>query len=214
VAPRKETMYDQAFKALCERRFMCGMRLGQRCACFMRVVVAVAFTLFLIAVGTKLLLTPKSGSDETGEALGRPAPVVRMREAGIVLKSEGNRLWEMSADSIEVSRDRRTTVMDGLKNGKLYRDGKPIVTLTAARAVYDSQTRILRVFGGVTATTASGLVLTTDVVEWSEKSRRLLCPGRVVVRTKEATITGDWLEADLELRRYTVHGLRLVGTAK
>jgi hypothetical protein len=58
------------------------MRLGQRCACFMRVVVAVAFTLFLIAVGTKLLLAPKSGSDETGEALGRPAPVVRMREAG------------------------------------------------------------------------------------------------------------------------------------
>jgi hypothetical protein len=70
------------------------------------------------------------------------------------------------------------------------------------------------VFGGVTATTASGLVLTTDVVEWSEKSRRLLCPGKVVVRTKEAMITGDWLEADLELQRYTVHGLRLVGAAK
>ncbi|MGC8834343.1 MAG: LPS export ABC transporter periplasmic protein LptC, partial [Armatimonadota bacterium] len=179
------------------------MRLGQHCICCVRVIGAVAFTLCLIAVGTKLLVAPNLGSNEAGEALRRPAPVVRMRGAGIVLKSKGNRLWEMDADSIEVSQDRRTTTMDGLKNGRLYKGGKPVVTLTAARAVYDSQTRALRVFGGVTATTASGLILTTDVVEWSEKSRRLICPGKVVVRTKEATITGDWLEADLDVQRYT-----------
>ncbi|MGQ9696830.1 MAG: LPS export ABC transporter periplasmic protein LptC [Armatimonadota bacterium] len=180
----------------------------------MRVLGAVTATLCAIA-GTVWMLVSVNPPDtrQVGPASMEP-PLVRMKEAGVVLKAGGERVWEMQADKVELARDRRTASVIGLKKGTLWRGKDAVVTLSAPRATYDMVSHALRITGGVTINGPRGATIRTDSVYWVEQTRTLVCPGPVEVRTPQGVMVGTRLEGDLDLRRFTIHGLHMLVKAQ
>jgi|GEM_PF-1528889 len=180
------------------------MRIGART----KVTLAVLFTTGAVALGVRVLVLC-CASQPVAPTPRRSEPLARLKGASIILRSDGSRVWDLKAETIEVARDRRTTSLSGITNGTLYRDGKPLMALSAPRAVFDNSSRSLTITGGVTVTGPKGMKLITHSIAWVPSAKRLVCPGPVTVRTPNGILMGDRLEADLDLQQCTIYGIRL-----
>jgi len=175
----------------------------------MRVLAAVAVTLCAIAGAVWMLVSINlPDTREVGQGSAHE-PLVRMKGAGVVLKAGGQRVWEMQADRVDLARDRRTAAVTGLRKGILWRGEDAVVTLSASRATYDMTSHALRVSGGVVIRGPRGVVIKTDSVNWVEQTRTFVCPEPVEVQTPAGVMLGERLEGDLDLKQYTIYGLRL-----
>lgn len=161
-----------------------------------------AQVLALVAVGgvlAALLWQRQARRNEVASAPAQPGPTSAPppRPEGVVLQRpvithrEGGRLaWQVSLRELKVAAGAESVAAVGMREAVIYdKTGLPAMRLTAQNARGNTADRNLEVFGDVRAATPKGALITTDQVRWLEKERRLLCPNKVVVRTRSAAMT-------------------------
>jgi len=107
---------------------------------------------------------------------------LKFQDIKVVQRSQGKVDWELAAQSVTVSKDRRITNLSGLKQGVYYREGKPELTITAQRVRLNSQTKNMGVEGEVMVSDQRGMVLRTAKVQWIDAEQKLVCPQPVQVQ--------------------------------
>ncbi len=118
----------------------------------------------------------------------------------VVGHSAGRRRWRMAAGTVTFSRDRRSLTVEGIRNGLLYdRLGKPQVSLSAARAAYQtpfgamgfSSGANLRLDGQIRATilAAPRPILVTQSLVWDSFRNQISSPTPVSVTLPRLTVT-------------------------
>lgn len=118
----------------------------------------------------------------------------------VVAHEQGRRRWRVSAQTLTLSRDRRSVGVDGIKQGTLYgADGKPEISLDAGHARYATPfgqigagaMGTLRVDGGVRAILLSAQrpVLTSGALVWDAARSELSSPGPVTATLPKLSVT-------------------------
>lgn len=161
----------------------------------------VGLLLVLLLGGALLAVWVASWRSRPGrEAQGTPpppAPAASPAPEGVVLQQpvikhrEGGRLaWQVNLRELKVQAGADAVAAVGMREAVIYdKTGLPAMRLTAQNAQGNTADRNLEVFGDVRAATPKGALITTDRVRWLEKERRLLCPNKVIVRTRNAALT-------------------------
>jgi len=195
-----------------------------------------AIALTVTVAGAGLWLTARR---ITPEPRSQPpvAPNIQAKFEGITVRgrSEGDRRWELEADSIEVTKDQTLTRLDGLRRATLYSGAKPLLSVRAKWANLRSPSRDLELGGGVELKSSRDLVLRTDSLRWGAAQERLVsagavemamgdtkvraarayylaqpeqivCDGGVRIRQGENFLTGSKLTADLRAETLEVAG--------
>lgn len=118
----------------------------------------------------------------------------------VVGRSHGKVQWRMAAQTVTLSRDRRTISVAGIKRGTLYaQSGRPSVFLTADRAVYQTpfgsigpgSAGDLSVSGHVVAQVRSAAqpTLKTQQMDWNSAASTLTCPASVTATVPRLAVT-------------------------
>ena len=88
-----------------------------------------------------------------------------------------------------------------------YKGRKPRLTVTAPTAVVDEQSHDVALSGGVHATTAAAVTLSSDEMLYNDKTRLLTAVGHVVaVEPGGNMLTGGRAIADLDLQQIQLFG--------
>jgi len=88
-----------------------------------------------------------------------------------------------------------------------YRGRKARLTVTAPAALVDEVSHDITLFGGVHATTAAGVTLTSDQMSYDDQTRLLTAMGHVVaVEPGGNMLTGRRAIADLDLQQIQLFG--------
>ena len=140
-----------------------------------RVAVLVAFSA-AAAAGTAVWL-----AHSPGPAVPEPAKqaAVRMSGAQIVLRQQGEKQAEITADRVEVSGDQRTTTFTGRPSAVIHLDGVPALTATGGRIVLDRQDGSVRIKGGLRITTVRGRTLSAPDAAWNPSTQVIELTGGV-----------------------------------
>ncbi len=109
------------------------------------------------------------------------APEIKVRFERVVLRgrAQGDRRWELHADSVQVTRDQRLTRLDGVRQATLYAGDKPELSVKAKWAQLESPSRDMELGGGVEMRSSRGLVLRTERLRWRAQQERLDSAGAV-----------------------------------
>jgi LPS export ABC transporter protein LptC len=103
-------------------------------------------------------------------------------------RAQGDRRWELQADSIEVTKDQSLTRLEGLRQATLYSADKPLLSVRAKWANLRSPSRDMELGGGVELKSARNLVLRTDSLRWGAAQERLASAGAVEMAMGETEI--------------------------
>ncbi|MDF2441590.1 MAG: hypothetical protein JWN98_2574 [Abditibacteriota bacterium] len=106
----------------------------------------------------------------------------------IIVRDKGRKVWEFSADRITWSADHRFATATNLRRGVLFRDGKPFLTVSAARVVLNQESRNWEASGQLQASGPHGFSLSTQRATWSHQRERLSCPEAVQAKVRGMTI--------------------------
>lgn len=105
--------------------------------------------------------------------------------------TEGGRLaWQVRLKELKVAAGGQAVAAAGMREALIYdKTGAPVIRLAAQQARGNTSDRNLEVSGDVRAVSHQGALITTDQVRWLERERKLYCPGKVVLRSKNAALT-------------------------
>ena len=123
----------------------------------------------------------------------------------IVEEKDGRRVWEFSAETIEMDPNTKLIHLRNLK-ALLYRTDGKTVELIAAEGTLDTQTREAFVRGEAKAVNSDGSVLTAKEFRYDGKERRLFAAGDVTLRQDDTVITGDNLESTANMEKFKLFG--------
>jgi LPS export ABC transporter protein LptC len=118
------------------------------------------------------------------------APEVQVKFEHITLRgrAQGDRRWELEANSIELTKDRSLTRLTGLRRATLYAGSRPQLSVRAAWAALHSPSRDLELGGGVEVESAQGLRLRTDALSWRAEQERLVSAGPVKMAMGDTSV--------------------------
>ena len=156
----------------------------------MRKVLRPVIALAVIAGGLGLwLIARRIAPERPPESPVAPEIQVKFEHITVRGRAQGDRRWELEADSIELTRDQSLTRLDGLRRATLYAGTKPQLSARAAWAALHSPSRDLELGGGVEITSPQGLRLRTDAVRWRADQERLVAAGPVEMTMGDTTVT-------------------------
>ena len=121
-------------------------------------------------------------------------------DAVVVGHESGHRHWRMTANTVTFSRDRRSLMVDGIRDGILYDSAThPLVSINAAHAVWQTplgalsaaNAGTLRLDGGVLARvlTREHPILQSQAVVWDSQHSLVVSPGPLSAAVPRLTVT-------------------------
>jgi LPS export ABC transporter protein LptC len=167
----------------------------------------VLLSLLLVLLGlTLFILRPDSGTVSPSRTSVREAPDSRLRDVHFVEMQGDRRVWEASADRIELfEAEHLTRISKSEKQIKLllHKDDH-VLTCYADEAEIDNQTQEVDLRGNLMAQSREGVTMWTDSVHWSPQKRQLLADKEVTLKQEGLLIRGLGLEADLALEEIRI----------
>lgn len=129
---------------------------------------------------------------------------IRLKDATLIGRSDGEKVWTFEAETIEVSRDRRLATFRNVTRGSLLQDGKQIASLAANKVVYNTITRNLAVPGGAEFKVEGGPSFSVRDVLWNARKSALLCKNGVDMELAGSTLHGERMTADLAQKELVI----------
>lgn len=121
-------------------------------------------------------------TDEGGQPLApsdEPSLIIQNLNPLQVRGSDGLPLWEISARRVTVAPDNSATLAAGVDRGVLFRDGKPLLRLSAPLVRLSNPSSDLEASGGVSATGPDGFSFHTARASWLNDLKQVRCPQGV-----------------------------------
>lgn len=123
----------------------------------------------------------------------------------ITEEKDGKRLWELSAETIEIDTDTKNMKFKNMK-GIFYQDTGGKIDIIAPEAVVDSKTKEILMVGKIQAIASDGTTFSAQEMRWSSLEQRMYGSGNVLLTKDDTVMTGDHLEGDKNLSKIKVFG--------
>lgn len=167
----------------------------------------IACTLLLIAGGLYYFNReeppPPPPAQETA---ADPGATVTFAGSTIVEQQDGKKLWEMTAETMQVNTTTNKVQLGNFK-GTMYRKDGSKLDIVARKAEMDTKTKDIAMEGDVKATSSSdGAVFTAAKANWVGKDRILFGSGGITLTRGDTIVTGEAIEGEELLERVKVKG--------
>ncbi len=183
------------------------------------VYFAALFSLVILGIAY-YFITPRESPYFSTEKIER---IAEMKNARIEGRREGQRLWELRARDGWTSKDRQTTFLNSVYEGKMYSDGKlSIYGLSAPQVKVEGRDALIEAFSqgdkrlsaqvdlGKLKTSkkdrSDWVSLSADHIKFWPQEKRSEITGRVRLVKKEWTITCDRINIDHNLKNASLSG--------
>ncbi len=123
----------------------------------------------------------------------------------IVEERDGKRVWELTADNIEVDSQTKHVRLKNLK-GIFYQDNGGKIDITSAQAELDSQTQDVVMESEVKAISSNGATFTAQKARWDGKGRHFFGSDGIKFTRDDTVITGDKIDSDANMEKIKVQG--------
>ena len=150
---------------------------------------------------------------------GRGTPPIPAELQAITLKGahvRGNRInthsWSFDYKSANLSADGTTGTVDGVRNGVLFKKGKPYMKISAEHISVNTQSLDFTAIGKVTVEKVKddqSRSFQSDLVEWSNATKMLQMPHPSYVRTDGNTLKIAGISVNFATNE--IHFGRIVG---
>lgn len=138
---------------------------------------------------------------------GPAEPLVEIQRP-VLKHSEGDQLaWQIRLKQIQITSGQGQISAEGIQEALIYgASGAPLVRVTAQKVTGTTGGRDFTVTGHVTVVSYQGVVVSTDTVNWNQASGKIVCPGTVSARSKDALFSTTGLTYDLNAALITAPG--------
>lgn len=170
-------------------------------------LVAVASLMLFLAVGIWYFVKeePMPPKQPAAEAGSTPSASMTFAGTSLVEERDGKRLWEISAEKIEVDPNTKVLRLHNLK-AVFYQSTGEKVEMTARQGSYDSKTRDIMMDGDIVAVAADGSRLTAAQLRYAGQDSRIYGTGGVTVTKADTILTGDKVESDTQMAKVKLSG--------
>ena len=120
---------------------------------------------------------------------------IRFKNAKLVGRSDGKKVWTFQAKAVEVSKDRRLATFHGITSGSLLQDGKQVASLSAKKVFYNTITRNVTVPDGAEFKLKEGPAFRVRDILWNAGESTLICKNGIDVEMAEGTLHGERMTA-------------------
>ena len=171
-----------------------------------------------VMIGVSLLVLALGGGLAASLHFRRPAPAaapgdqqtnpVVSIERPVIKHTEGDKLaWQIRLKEIQITHGTGLLSAQGIQEALIYNSsGAPMVRVTAEKVTGVAGGSDFSVTGKVTVVSYQGVVLSTDTVQWKQALGKILAPGQVTARTRDAMFNTTGLTYDLNQRSIAAPG--------
>ncbi|MDR3348316.1 MAG: LPS export ABC transporter periplasmic protein LptC [Acidaminococcales bacterium] len=142
---------------------------------------------------------PPSGHREVGAAN------IVMTGGRIAEEKDGKKIWEMTAETIEIDSKTGQNTLIGVK-GRLYRQAGGAIDIAAGGGTYDPENAEIFLSGGVTAVYSEGWRLKCREIKWDSAKGLISARGDAEFTKDGLLVYGSEIQADRELTKIKVAG--------
>jgi len=160
-------------------------------------ILLVAALLIVLVLWLTVRGTPKPNSPET-LSQGENSPDAVIEKLHLVSTIQGQKRWEMNADSARLYQTQKQAYADAIY-GQFYKRDKLVSTLTADKAIINTETNATQADGHVELVTENGSKLETDKLNWDPITDEIKTDSRVHIYKGTDDITATGLVADTQL---------------
>lgn len=169
-------------------------------------LAAILLMVILVAVGflTIFHTRPQPVATQDGAAgrlashggAGEDQPGLQFAGTKLVGRHKGEKQWELVAEKIGLPEADKLVRVKGIRDGVVYKDGKPFLHLSADEAVYQMDVENFTLKGRIRARTRDGDALQADELHWDNASRKLVSGGPATLSLNGAEVTAGRLVID------------------
>ncbi len=146
-------------------------------------------------------------SEETEEYVEVEEAPVKIEKGTVVGMKAGEKEWEIEADKISLSQDRKMTIFEEVKKVVIFKDSKPHLYIQLNKCIADMESKSMELVGEVVIETEEGDILKGERFYWDAEEETLVnLEPAVELIVKENKITADWLTSDVELNNLELQG--------
>jgi len=154
--------------------------------------------LFIVLVFWLMARTkPKPNSPET-LSQGENSPDAVIEKLHLVSTVQGQKRWEMNADSARLYQSQKQAYADAIFS-QFYKKDKLVSTLTADKAIINTESNATQADGHVELVTENGSKLETEKLNWDPTTDEIKTDSRVHIYKGTDDITATGLVADTQL---------------
>ena len=167
---------------------------------FVRSRVGRVALLGVAAVGTYGLwnwVTTESVEEQRAGDLSSPLKIETVKS--FIVRKDGQKHWEVVADSAQVVDSGEAWLARGVSRGVLFRDDAPWITMRAPRVRYSNGSKNLDAVGGVTAQGPENFSFSTQQARWLEAKKLVEIPGAARARLRDMQFAAPSLSYQWEL---------------
>ena len=125
--------------------------------------------------------------------------------SAIIEEKNGQKVWELNAESIEVDASGKLVSLKKLK-GIFYQEKGGKVDIIAQEGILDTKTHNITLQGDIKATSSEGAVFTAPQGRYEEQTKTFFGTGGITLIRGDTIITGDKIDADTNLEKVKVQG--------
>lgn len=140
---------------------------------------------------------PAPNSPET-LSQGENSPDAVIEKLRLVSTLQGQKRWELFADSARIYQNQKQAYADNIY-AQYYRKDKMVSSLTADKAIINTETNSTEAEGHVELVVENGSKLETDKLNWNQDTDQIKTDSRVHIYKGTDDITAVGLVADTEL---------------
>lgn len=120
-------------------------------------------------------------------------------------EKDGVKIWDLTADHIEVDIDSRNAEMTGI-TGHFYQKDDRSAEVTADHGSYDNETKDIQIDGNVKITTSDGATLTSDQLLWTAEQGMLSAIGQAKVSNDTIRAWGERIDSTDGFNKVKISG--------
>ena len=129
---------------------------------------------------------------------------IRFKDAKLIGRSQGKKVWALQAGIIDISKDRRLATFRGETKGSLLQDGKKVAGFSASETVYNTFTRNIMTPGYAELKLENGPSFKVHKIYWNSEKSKLVCQEGIEAVLEGSTMHGERMTADLRTKELTV----------
>ncbi len=164
-----------------------------------RKILLLPILLLLFACGEKKI-QPSVNNQVVSELI----PDQESWNSKIIFSDKGRLRAVLWANHLQVFEKKKITLLDGVKINFYDAEGKRTSTLTSKRGRVNDATKDMFAIDSVVAVNDSGVVLKTEELVWKSKRKKIVTDKFVTIDDKQEHIEGYGMEADDDLKNYTI----------
>lgn len=120
-------------------------------------------------------------------------------------EKDGVKIWDLTADHLEVDIDSRNAEMTGITGHFYQKDGRS-AEVTADHGSYDNETKNIQIDGNVKITTSDGATLTSDELLWTAEQGMLSAIGQAKVSNDTIRAWGERIDSTDGFNKIKISG--------